>query len=952
MSRSNRSFSIPDIVNYIIPPPTYSENGSVTHTARILTTMSIVGIVFTVLYSLALAVIVPQQAGRLIYSVFGIAELSSTLLLLRLGRVRLASFVFLGGGWAAITLVTFSAGGTRAPFFAAYTVIIMLAVVLVGWRSATTIAILTCLVGLSMASLDNAGLAPALIATPLSGWLTQTTVMILLTSAAYLVVRRSNQALQRAQHELAEREKAEAALRESEERFRLISSVTFDYTFSSHFTAHGKLENAMLTGAFEAITGYTPQEFSAIGGWRAIVHPDDQEQDDRDLAALRTNRRVITEVRILKKGSHVRWVRVYAHPIWDAKRDELAGIYGAVQDITERKLAAQALRESEEKFRTIFELAPYGITIQEYNGKILAANRAFLQSIGLPKGQILGKNSFEAGLIDLETGQTLARELEETGRITNQEITIKRSDGRQLLMLVSSEQIHLAGQVNVLMVTVDITERKQAEKALQRSEALFRALLNATTDIAFLMSSDGTLLTLNETLARFLGQSVEELKGQNVFELLPTEVSAPRYERFELATQSQQPIRWEDSGTDGWWDNSIYPVLSGLGSVEAFAVYSRDITEQKRLAAELLRYTEQLQMMVDERTSQLRRAKDQIEIILNNTSDAVALAQPNGDVETRNPAFTALFGAQVSQTLEHILWAVSDDQQIVPVGKALMGVIYDRERQQIETKIASVDGTERDFDLLFIPVKSADEDDTDGILVSAHNITHLKEMERFKSRFIADALHDLATPISGLSTRLYLLKRSPENLAKHVQSLENQVDHIRNLLIDLRTLSELDHQQVALNLELCNVNNIVTRVFDTYEPVAMNKEQTLKLVLDPDLPDLEIDKRQMERVFVNIVSNAINYTPAAKVIHVQTFVDSGNVFFRVNDEGMGIGAEELGHIFERFYRTDEARMTRSSGTGLGLAIVKEIVELHGGSVSVKSTPGQGSTFTVRLPLKR
>ncbi len=302
--------------------------------------------------------------------------------------------------------------------------------------------------------------------------------------------------------------------------------------------------------------------------------------------------------------------------------------------------------------------------------------------------------------------------------------------------------------------------------------------------------------------------------------------------------------------------------------------------------------------------------------------------------------------------LERILWMVVDDEQIMTVGTALIDVILDQQGQRVETQIISESGGDKDIDLMFIPVRLAEESERPGILVSAHDITHLKEIERFKARFVADAVHDLATPIAGLSTRLYLLKRSPEKLDDHVRALENQVEHLRNLLTDLRTLSQLDRGQLALNLDLHDLNRIAQRVFDTYEPVALSKVQKLTLTVEPSLPPIWLDSRQIERVLVNLVSNAINYTPNSRTIQIRTSVEGETALISVTDQGMGIGADALVRIFERFYRTGEARQSQSTGTGLGLAIVKEIVELHGGSVVVTSELGQGSIFTVSLPLKR
>jgi signal transduction histidine kinase len=133
--------------------------------------------------------------------------------------------------------------------------------------------------------------------------------------------------------------------------------------------------------------------------------------------------------------------------------------------------------------------------------------------------------------------------------------------------------------------------------------------------------------------------------------------------------------------------------------------------------------------------------------------------------------------------------------------------------------------------------------------------------------------------------------------------------------------------------------------------VVIDNQQSLTLDVAPDLPEVHLDQSQIERVLVNLVSNAINYTPENKAINIETVVEAQAVVIRVTDQGMGISAEDLPHVFDRFYRTAEARESLLSGTGLGLAITKQIVEMHSGSISVTSEPGQGSTFTVCLPLQ-
>jgi two-component system cell cycle sensor histidine kinase/response regulator CckA len=181
--------------------------------------------------------------------------------------------------------------------------------------------------------------------------------------------------------DITARKRAEKALRENEERYRLISTVASDYMFSTRLDADGKLVLNWVAGAFEKITGYTFEEYIAHGGWRAALHPDDLAVDDRDMEKLRANQPLITEIRTLTKSGRTVWVRVYAHPVWDAERKELVGIYGAVQDITARKQAEtereQLLAQIEAQARQvqqIVETVPTGVLLLDAAGRVLLAN--------------------------------------------------------------------------------------------------------------------------------------------------------------------------------------------------------------------------------------------------------------------------------------------------------------------------------------------------------------------------------------------------------------------------------------------------------------------------------------------------------------------------------------------------------------------------------------------------
>jgi len=226
----------------------------------------------------------------------------------------------------------------------------------------------------------------------------------------------------------------------------------------------------------------------------------------------------------------------------------------------------------------------------------------------------------------------------------------------------------------------------------------------------------------------------------------------------------------------------------------------------------------------------------------------------------------------------------------------------------------------------------------------------LKRERALKENFIANAAHDLGNPVTALSLRLDILRRSPERLEQHIPVLEHHVNSLRHLVNDLLTLSRLDRGTLELKFEPTDIDQLVRAVIDLHAPLAASKNIGLNFQSGSDpLPGIEADPQQLERVISNLVSNALNYTAPGGAVSLETVHEDDGIMLTITDSGIGIASVDLPHIFERFYRGDSARKA-SDGTGLGLAIVKEIVEQHQGLIEVVSAPGDGTMFRVRLPL--
>ena len=406
--------------------------------------------------------------------------------------------------------------------------------------------------------------------------------------------------------DITERKQAEEALQESEARYRAISELMSDYTFSTRVESDGKIVPQWVAGAFQQITGYPWEEFIALGSWPRIVYPDDLPVDQLDLEALLENQPINRELRIVTKSGEVRWIQNFVRPVWNDQQGRVTELIGAVRDISERKRAEEALRESEQKFRGIVEQASDGIVLTDEHGHVAEWNRAQEQIIGKSAKDVIGqplwdiqfqvatpdhkteilKEQIKASMLDcLQTGQAPW-----LNQLTEQ--VIQHPDGTH--RIVQSMVFPIKRKTGFLLgsVTRDITERKQAEEALHESEERYSRLSAATSE-GIVISDQGRIMDANPQLAKMLlnGDDPGELIGLNSMDFV-----APESRNLVMANMN--------AGFEGPYehlaikkDGTIFPV-----EIRARAIYYkgrqtrvtiiRDITDRKR-AEDALRHSEE-----------------------------------------------------------------------------------------------------------------------------------------------------------------------------------------------------------------------------------------------------------------------------------------------------------------------------------------------------------------------
>lgn len=235
------------------------------------------------------------------------------------------------------------------------------------------------------------------------------------------------------------------------------------------------------------------------------------------------------------------------------------------------------------------------------------------------------------------------------------------------------------------------------------------------------------------------------------------------------------------------------------------------------------------------------------------------------------------------------------------------------------------------------------------------NLVAMKKLDESKDFFLASVSHELRTPLTSIVGYLELLQEEMEEgkisytYSRMLDAIDRNSKRLIDLIENILTASRIESGNLQLSKSRTHITPILMRAAETVMPQVNSKHIDLKINVSDRLPDLEIDAHLIERVILNVISNAIKFTPDGGTISIAAFSESKSVAVAVSDSGTGIEPDELEKLFTKFYRTSAARENAVQGTGLGLVIVKAIIEQHGGSVSLTSRVGEGTTFTILLP---
>jgi len=328
--------------------------------------------------------------------------------------------------------------------------------------------------------------------------------------------------------------------------------------------------------------------------------------------------------------------------------------------------------------------------------------------------------------------------------------------------------------------------------------------------------------------------------------------------------------------------------------------------------------------------------------VLDNMGDGAIITDGDGTVRLINPAATRILGTKEDAALGRSFAGVARDHRIID--------LWQQCRDECKETVAPVEvGRQQPFlQVVVTPLKDAEPG---ACLVILQDLTRVRRLETVRRDFISNISHELRTPLASLKSLADTLRdgalEDPPAAQRFLDRMEVEVDALTQMVQELLELSRIESGQVGFEIVPVSVADVVNPPVERLRPQAERADLRFSVDLAPDLPPVLADAERVRQVITNLVHNAIKFTPPGGEVAISATAGEGEVIISVRDTGVGIPADDLPRIFERFYKADRARS--GGGTGLGLAIAKHIVLAHGGRIWAESVETRGSTFYVALP---
>jgi PAS domain S-box-containing protein len=905
--------------------------------SALLLVVIVVGLLLVLAWELWIAPVDPFRRGDFFLEVGALALLTVIYRVSRTRRYTLAAVLTIGVVTGAIFAVAASTHDPERVNLLAYLLVPVVACTLFLSLQVAALLIALDLAGMLLFSALSGGEG---FWNPWVGFTILTSIAILLTTYYHALLE----------------EDRRAALRESEEKFRLIFENAFD-GISIHEDilpdeSHRIRRLLDCNARYAEMAGRSKEELLRANDTLAIQRSAGPVRSiEQEISMLREERPHEGFFSWVRPDGRENVIEYRAQPIRLGNKTLTIVLD---RDITERMRTENALRESEERYRLLVESADAAISSVNWEGTFLFMNGMAARSLGGEPQDFVGQTVFDLfPLPAADMHVSDIRRVIESGQGTVVEApTVVAGETRWYRTSLQPIRDATGTVTAALVIAYDITERKNAESALLQSEAKTRALLNAIPDLMFQFNREGVFIDY-KSADMGLVVPPDQFLGRKITEVLPDLGDrVMRVIEQALQTGETQVLQYQLPLGGAMRDYEARMVASGDNEVVAIV---RDITERARAEAAL------------------RESEEKFRSIVEQSHDGITLTDRTGILIEWNRAIEEITGVAREEALGRYLWDVQFSarpenertpelyEQIKLVGTRLFEADQlPAPSQTYEHEIQCLDGTHKIVQTVSFRINNEDSFMMCGIL---RDITSRKQAEeqrlklgveqekvKLLSDFVRDVSHEFRTPLSVMYTGLEILERAAtldDASARRMEHIKVQAMYISDLVDAMLMMAHLDSDPQFAFAPI-DLSVMARDVSIEMQALLQKKNQTLTLDLAEGLPVVRADVGKLRHALVNLCKNAVQFTPGMGSITLRTYVRGEHAVIEVVDTGIGLDEHDLPHIFERFYRADQARTERHAG--LGLPIAQKIVEVHRGRIEVESAPGQGSTFRIVLPV--
>lgn len=656
-------------------------------------------------------------------------------------------------------------------------------------------------------------------------------------------------------------------------------------------------------------------------------------------------------VEITNPKGELLYIQLNSHLVKEGEQENIY-VEGTARNVTEKYNLEQKLKNSEEKYRNLFESSPNALLLIDLKGNILDCNLNSEKQSGFKRSELIGQNFKDISFIPkkyipkvLEDLKVLLKE----NFLEPQEIQIYRKDGSLAWVHYQASLVKIGDQNKIQLIIQDISEIKYSEERLKDSEERYKLIMENANDLIAVLDTNLKYKYVNMGY-ELLGYSKEEIYNSKATDLLhPGDIKrAIKAFRSGLKTgtgSEELRIKHKD-GQYYWFEVKGKTFMDIKGDLNALLI-SRDVTDRKK------------------NEQKLQESERKYRTLFESSTDGIYSTDMEGKFIEFNKAFLDMLGYSTEELLG------MDNRQITPPkwheieDNMVFNHLAVGESKIYEKEYVRKDGNTIPVSIRFW-ILLDEQSDPNRIWAIVRDITarkqmelELKEINRLKSEFLRRASHELKTPLisikgfSDLILSMYSEELNPDIISK-LEEINRGCERLQNIINNLLHTSRLESPELKPKLGIEDLSFLIKYCVKELHPLSAKREQSINTEI-PDSIITRFEKEEIHDVISNLLINAIKYTPPGKGwIDIRTEVLEDFVVVSIKDNGIGFTEAEKNKIFQQFGKIERYGQGLDlgiDGTGLGLYISKKIVEAHGGKIWMESEgKNKGSTFYFSLPL--